>query len=153
MRTHAKTGENPPAGFMCPGGWEVLVSYYQELANRRIWTVSCCISLDLRKGAVARLSGMRSLKISSSSERQGSQQRLIFFVFPFLFPPSFCNLCTDQLLVHWYPIFVSFILYFKHLRFWWEPTTLWTIRKLGRIIYWWPIAGLYKLLSKALQKF
>lgn len=31
MRTFARTGENPPDGFMCPGGWEVLVRYYQSL--------------------------------------------------------------------------------------------------------------------------
>ncbi|KAL4578985.1 hypothetical protein LXL04_015120 [Taraxacum kok-saghyz] len=28
MRTFARTGESPPDGFMCPGGWEVLVKYY-----------------------------------------------------------------------------------------------------------------------------
>ncbi|CAI0465714.1 unnamed protein product [Linum tenue] len=32
MRTLAKTGENPPDGFMCPGGWKVLVDYYESLA-------------------------------------------------------------------------------------------------------------------------
>ncbi|KAJ8772530.1 hypothetical protein K2173_027707 [Erythroxylum novogranatense] len=31
MRTYARTGENPPDGFMCPGGWEVLVKYYRSL--------------------------------------------------------------------------------------------------------------------------
>ncbi|XP_078448327.1 ATP sulfurylase 2-like isoform X2 [Wolffia australiana] len=31
MRTYARTGENPPDGFMCPGGWEVLVNYYKSL--------------------------------------------------------------------------------------------------------------------------
>ncbi|KAE8659859.1 ATP sulfurylase 2 [Hibiscus syriacus] len=31
MRTYARTGENPPDGFMCPGGWEVLVKYYKSL--------------------------------------------------------------------------------------------------------------------------
>uniref|UniRef100_A0ACD5YCT6 Uncharacterized protein n=1 Tax=Avena sativa TaxID=4498 RepID=A0ACD5YCT6_AVESA len=31
MRTFAKTGENPPDGFMCPGGWKVLVDYYNSL--------------------------------------------------------------------------------------------------------------------------
>lgn len=31
MRTYAKTGENPPDGFMCPGGWKVLVDYYNSL--------------------------------------------------------------------------------------------------------------------------
>ncbi|CAI9775923.1 unnamed protein product [Fraxinus pennsylvanica] len=32
MRTLAKKGENPPDGFMCPGGWKVLVDYYDSLA-------------------------------------------------------------------------------------------------------------------------
>ncbi|KAH6816386.1 ATP sulfurylase 1 [Perilla frutescens var. frutescens] len=32
MRTLAKNRENPPDGFMCPGGWEVLVQYYDSLA-------------------------------------------------------------------------------------------------------------------------
>ncbi|KAF8022715.1 hypothetical protein BT93_F0277 [Corymbia citriodora subsp. variegata] len=31
MRTFARNGENPPDGFMCPGGWEVLVKYYESL--------------------------------------------------------------------------------------------------------------------------
>ena len=31
MRTFAKNGENPPDGFMCPGGWKVLVDYYNSL--------------------------------------------------------------------------------------------------------------------------
>ncbi|XP_059633223.1 ATP sulfurylase 2-like [Cornus florida] len=31
MRTYARNGENPPDGFMCPGGWEVLVKYYESL--------------------------------------------------------------------------------------------------------------------------
>ncbi|XP_030527056.2 ATP sulfurylase 2 [Rhodamnia argentea] len=31
MRTYARNGENPPDGFMCPGGWEVLVKYYKSL--------------------------------------------------------------------------------------------------------------------------
>lgn len=31
MRTYAKTGEDPPEGFMCPGGWKVLVEYYKSL--------------------------------------------------------------------------------------------------------------------------
>ncbi|XP_039060777.1 ATP sulfurylase 1, chloroplastic-like [Hibiscus syriacus] len=31
MRTLAKNKENPPAGFMCPGGWQVLVEYYDSL--------------------------------------------------------------------------------------------------------------------------
>ncbi|KAL3505996.1 hypothetical protein ACH5RR_031378 [Cinchona calisaya] len=32
MRTLAKNRENPPDGFMCPGGWQVLVDYYDSLA-------------------------------------------------------------------------------------------------------------------------
>lgn len=31
MRAYARNGENPPDGFMCPGGWEVLVKYYKSL--------------------------------------------------------------------------------------------------------------------------
>ncbi|KAL4588364.1 hypothetical protein LXL04_001248 [Taraxacum kok-saghyz] len=32
MRSLAKNKENPPDGFMCPGGWKVLVEYYDSLA-------------------------------------------------------------------------------------------------------------------------
>lgn len=31
MRKLAKNKENPPDGFMCRGGWEVLVDYYDSL--------------------------------------------------------------------------------------------------------------------------
>lgn len=31
MRTLAKNRESPPDGFMCPGGWQVLVDYYETL--------------------------------------------------------------------------------------------------------------------------
>lgn len=31
MRALAKNKENPPNGFMCPGGWKVLVDYYDSL--------------------------------------------------------------------------------------------------------------------------
>ncbi|CAD5327921.1 unnamed protein product [Arabidopsis thaliana] len=31
MRALAKNRENPPDGFMCPGGWKVLVDYYDSL--------------------------------------------------------------------------------------------------------------------------
>lgn len=31
MRTLAKNRVNPPDGFMCPGGWKVLVEYYDSL--------------------------------------------------------------------------------------------------------------------------
>ncbi|CAA2999179.1 ATP sulfurylase 2 [Olea europaea subsp. europaea] len=30
MRTYARNGENPPDGFMCPKGWQVLVKYYES---------------------------------------------------------------------------------------------------------------------------
>ncbi|XP_058212097.1 ATP sulfurylase 1, chloroplastic-like [Rhododendron vialii] len=33
MRTLAKNRENPPDGFMCPGGWKVLVDYYDSVAS------------------------------------------------------------------------------------------------------------------------
>ncbi|KAL5778181.1 hypothetical protein ACOSP7_011107 [Xanthoceras sorbifolium] len=33
MRTYARNGENPPDGFMCPGGWKVLVNYYKSLQS------------------------------------------------------------------------------------------------------------------------
>ncbi|KAJ4747285.1 Bifunctional 3'-phosphoadenosine 5'-phosphosulfate synthase 2 [Rhynchospora pubera] len=33
MRNFAKSGENPPDGFMCPGGWKVLVDYYNSLQS------------------------------------------------------------------------------------------------------------------------
>lgn len=33
MRTLAKNRENPPDGFMCPGGWKVLVEYYDSVAS------------------------------------------------------------------------------------------------------------------------
>ncbi|KAK7270551.1 hypothetical protein RIF29_23773 [Crotalaria pallida] len=32
MRTLARNKESPPDGFMCPGGWKVLVDYYDSLA-------------------------------------------------------------------------------------------------------------------------
>uniref|UniRef100_A0A6N2KK00 Sulphate adenylyltransferase catalytic domain-containing protein n=1 Tax=Salix viminalis TaxID=40686 RepID=A0A6N2KK00_SALVM len=32
MRTLAKNNENPPDEFMCPGGWKVLVEYYDSLS-------------------------------------------------------------------------------------------------------------------------
>ncbi|CAA7391336.1 unnamed protein product [Spirodela intermedia] len=31
MRAYARSGESPPSGFMCPGGWEVLVNYFKSL--------------------------------------------------------------------------------------------------------------------------
>lgn len=33
MRTFARNAENPPDGFMCPGGWDVLVKYYKSLQS------------------------------------------------------------------------------------------------------------------------
>jgi hypothetical protein len=34
MRNFAKNNESPPEGFMCPGGWQVLVDYYQGLQKK-----------------------------------------------------------------------------------------------------------------------
>ncbi|KAG0623457.1 hypothetical protein M758_3G175900 [Ceratodon purpureus] len=34
MRNFAKNNELPPEGFMCPGGWQVLVDYYQGLQKQ-----------------------------------------------------------------------------------------------------------------------
>ncbi|PKU85545.1 ATP sulfurylase 1, chloroplastic-like [Dendrobium catenatum] len=34
MRSLAKNRENPPEGFMCPGGWKVLVEYYDSVASQ-----------------------------------------------------------------------------------------------------------------------
>lgn len=31
MRAYARSGENPPDGFMCPSGWKVLVKYYESM--------------------------------------------------------------------------------------------------------------------------
>jgi 3'-phosphoadenosine 5'-phosphosulfate synthase len=33
MRTLAKNRESPPDGFMCRGGWQVLVEYYDSLTT------------------------------------------------------------------------------------------------------------------------
>ncbi|KAL0367198.1 UNVERIFIED_CONTAM: ATP sulfurylase 1, chloroplastic [Sesamum radiatum] len=33
MRALAKNRESPPDGFMCPGGWKVLVEYYDSLSS------------------------------------------------------------------------------------------------------------------------
>ena len=33
MRSLARRGEEPPAGFMVPAGWNVLANYYQSLSN------------------------------------------------------------------------------------------------------------------------
>ncbi|KAL3693053.1 hypothetical protein R1sor_006704 [Riccia sorocarpa] len=35
MRNYARNGENLPDGFMCPGGWQVLVEYYQSLSKEQ----------------------------------------------------------------------------------------------------------------------
>ena len=40
MRTLAKSKENPPDGFMCPGGWKVLVEYYESLSLAKNGKVS-----------------------------------------------------------------------------------------------------------------
>jgi len=34
MRGMARTGEEPPKGFMAPGGWKIMVEYYQGLVNK-----------------------------------------------------------------------------------------------------------------------
>jgi hypothetical protein len=45
MRNFAKTGENPPDGFMCPGGWKVLVDYYNSLQAEEATPVPVWIKL------------------------------------------------------------------------------------------------------------
>lgn len=45
MRTYARNGENPPDGFMCPGGWNVLVNYYQSLQKEETGKESAVVSL------------------------------------------------------------------------------------------------------------
>lgn len=45
MRTYARNGENPPDGFMCPGGWNVLVNYYQRLQKEETGKESAVVSL------------------------------------------------------------------------------------------------------------
>merc|ERR1712004_792194 len=34
MRGMARAGENPPDGFMAPGGWKIMVEFYQSLAKQ-----------------------------------------------------------------------------------------------------------------------
>jgi len=34
MRKFARTGEDPPNGFMCPSGWKIVSGFYQEKAKR-----------------------------------------------------------------------------------------------------------------------
>ncbi|KAJ8549019.1 hypothetical protein K7X08_032726 [Anisodus acutangulus] len=45
MRTLAKNKESPPDGFMCPGGWKVLVEYYDSLAQAENGRVSEPVSV------------------------------------------------------------------------------------------------------------
>lgn len=45
MRTYARTGENPPDGFMCRGGWEVLVKYYESLQTEEIKQQATVLSI------------------------------------------------------------------------------------------------------------
>nr|XP_010920274.1 ATP sulfurylase 2 [Elaeis guineensis]XP_010920275.1 ATP sulfurylase 2 [Elaeis guineensis]XP_029120092.1 ATP sulfurylase 2 [Elaeis guineensis] len=45
MRTYARNGESPPDGFMCPGGWKVLVSYYESLQSEETWKQSVAMSV------------------------------------------------------------------------------------------------------------
>ncbi|KAF8406547.1 hypothetical protein HHK36_008635 [Tetracentron sinense] len=44
MRTYARNGENPPDGFMCPGGWQVLVKYYGSLQSEEAGPQSAVLS-------------------------------------------------------------------------------------------------------------
>ncbi|KAK8551790.1 hypothetical protein V6N13_120224 [Hibiscus sabdariffa] len=44
MRTYARTGENPPEGFMCPGGWKVLVKYYESLQAEELTQQPAAVS-------------------------------------------------------------------------------------------------------------
>ncbi|KAK1297748.1 ATP sulfurylase 2 [Acorus calamus] len=44
MRTYARTGESPPSGFMCPGGWKVLVNYYESLQTEENGQLPAAIS-------------------------------------------------------------------------------------------------------------
>ncbi|KAF9620794.1 hypothetical protein IFM89_014731 [Coptis chinensis] len=44
MRTFARNGENPPDGFMCPGGWKVLVEYYKSLQAEEAGQQSAILS-------------------------------------------------------------------------------------------------------------
>ena len=36
MQAYARNGDNPLDGFMCPGGWEVLVKYYASLQAKDV---------------------------------------------------------------------------------------------------------------------
>ncbi|KAJ0971015.1 hypothetical protein J5N97_018974 [Dioscorea zingiberensis] len=45
MRTYARNGENPPDGFMCPGGWNVLVNYYKSLQAEETEQQSAALSV------------------------------------------------------------------------------------------------------------
>lgn len=45
MRTYARNGESPPDGFMCPGGWKVLVSYYESLQSEETGKQSVAMSV------------------------------------------------------------------------------------------------------------
>ncbi|XP_039123097.1 ATP sulfurylase 2-like [Dioscorea cayenensis subsp. rotundata] len=45
MRTFARNGENPPDGFMCPGGWNVLVNYYKSLQADETEQLSAALSV------------------------------------------------------------------------------------------------------------
>lgn len=35
MRGYAKSGEQPPDGFMCPSGWKIIAEHYQKLAKKK----------------------------------------------------------------------------------------------------------------------
>ncbi|KAL0913924.1 hypothetical protein M5K25_017417 [Dendrobium thyrsiflorum] len=45
MRAYARNGERPPDGFMCPGGWQVLVKYYKGLQAEETGQASAALSV------------------------------------------------------------------------------------------------------------
>ncbi|KAK2990329.1 hypothetical protein RJ640_003601 [Escallonia rubra] len=46
MRAYARSGEYPPDGFMCPGGWEVLVKHYESVQAEEEATQKPTAELD-----------------------------------------------------------------------------------------------------------
>ncbi|PKA60043.1 ATP sulfurylase 2 [Apostasia shenzhenica] len=46
MREYARNGESPPDGFMCPGGWQVLVNYYRSLQAEEAGQQSAALSVQ-----------------------------------------------------------------------------------------------------------
>lgn len=45
MRSFARSGENPPDGFMCPSGWKVLVNYYKSMQAEETGQTSTAVSV------------------------------------------------------------------------------------------------------------